>query len=54
VTALAAMPPDAPGLFSTITGWATEADSFSATMRDSASMLPPAGSGTMMRISRFG
>jgi hypothetical protein len=44
----------APVLFSTMTGWPTDAESFSATTRDSASMLPPAGSGTTIRINLLG
>ncbi|SPA31811.1 conserved hypothetical protein [Cupriavidus taiwanensis] len=44
-----AMPPPAPGLLSTTTGWPRSADSWSASRRASTSMVPPAGAGTSIR-----
>ncbi|MNT06691.1 hypothetical protein D3C72_1413690 [compost metagenome] len=46
---LIAMPPPAPGLFSTTTGVPRSAESWSASRRAITSMVPPAGAGTSMR-----
>lgn len=54
--AVAAVPsePEAPVRFSTTTGTPNSAESLGCSSRDSASVLPPGGKGTMMRIGPFG
>src|SRR5690348_3973770 len=46
--------PDAPGLFSTITGWPSDCVSLSATARARMSVDPPGAQGTMMCTGRSG
>lgn len=53
-TAAAPIMPVAPGRFSTMMGWPSEAASFSPISRVIASTLPPAASGTTMRIGLVG
>jgi hypothetical protein len=48
------MLPDAPGLFSITTGWPSLSLSTSARTRNSTSVEPPAGYGTITRIWRSG
>ena len=48
-TTSAAMTPDAPGRFSTTTGWPSDSVSFCATMRARMSFAPPGGKPTSMR-----
>ncbi len=48
------MLPDAPGRFSTVNDWPNFSFSFSARMRNSTSVEPPAGYGTIMRTFWLG
>ena len=53
-SAPAPITPEAPALFSTITGWPICAASLSAISRAITSVTPPGAHGTMKRIGRFG
>jgi hypothetical protein len=48
------MLPDAPGTFSMITGWPSEARRRSPMMRPIVSTGPPGGNGTIMVMGRNG
>jgi len=45
---------DAPGLFSTVTGWRSSAANFSASTRAMTSVPPPGEAPTMIRSGRCG
>jgi hypothetical protein len=53
-TASVAMLPEAPGRFSTVTGWPSRPDSHCAIKRPRMSLGPPAGKPTMRWIGRAG
>ena len=48
------MEPEAPGLFSTMTGWPNRSESFCAIKRAAVSVGPPAGKATTMRTTLSG
>ena len=48
------MPPEAPGWFSTTTGWPNFSERRWAIMRPSTSVPPPGANGTTILMARFG